>query len=328
MECKDEKTNQKINRAPYDHQSWLEFGKILLEKKDYKNAVVALENSILFCENLLVRDHLVNIYYDMGEYGKAKEHGLVSLSLKDKIFSNFFKKNNVNINLKNSCEKKFNKETPEKNIIAFSLWGDNESYLKGAILNAQLIPYVYPGWMPRFYVDKKLNKKVVEILKNLGAQIVFIEDGDLVGANYMWRFLVADDRKVDFFICRDVDSRVNVKEANAVFEWVVSGRSFHVIRDHICHVELIHGGLWGGMTGRLPSVHQMLLNSKEYFNSRSSDQFLLNKKIWPLIKNDVLIHDSNYDLFSSKKISYGFELTGNHHIGEGLKSVSFFKNKG
>lgn len=49
----------------------------------------------------------------------------------------------------------------------------------------------------------------------------------------LWRFLVLEDRDIDIFIVRDVDSRISKREENAVNEWVKSNKEIHVIRDHI-----------------------------------------------------------------------------------------------
>jgi hypothetical protein len=75
-----------------------------------------------------------------------------------------------------------------------------------------------------------------------------------------WRFLVADDDSVDRFIVRDADSRLNAREAAAVLEWVQSGSSCHIMRDHPNHVQIMNGGMWGGTKGmlRVPSGFDLL----------------------------------------------------------------------
>ena len=53
----------------------------------------------------------------------------------------------------------------------------------------------------------------------------------------MWRFLVTDDLSVDYFIVRDVDSRLSLRESLAVMDWtrLHSDKAFHCIRDHPSH---------------------------------------------------------------------------------------------
>ena len=38
-------------------------------------------------------------------------------------------------------------------VIAFSLWGAQPRYLRGALDNVLAAAYLYPGWRVRFYVD-------------------------------------------------------------------------------------------------------------------------------------------------------------------------------
>ena len=39
------------------------------------------------------------------------------------------------------------REERSRNVIAFSLWGSNPRYLRGALTNATVARYLYPGWM-------------------------------------------------------------------------------------------------------------------------------------------------------------------------------------
>ena len=56
-------------------------------------------------------------------------------------------------------------------------------------------------------------------------------------APMLWRFLVADNTSIDYFIVRDVDSRLNVRESFAVQDWITNHKeaSIHCMRDHPSH---------------------------------------------------------------------------------------------
>jgi hypothetical protein len=51
--------------------------------------------------------------------------------------------------------------------------------------------------------------------------------------------------QVDYFVSRDLDSRLNVREVAAVREWLEAARPFHFMRDHPHHTPTILGGAWG-----------------------------------------------------------------------------------
>ena len=40
----------------------------------------------------------------------------------------------------------------------------------------------------------------------------------------------------------------------AVEEWIHSGKSFHIMRDHPYHSAVVLGGMWGGVKGCLPNL--------------------------------------------------------------------------
>jgi hypothetical protein len=54
-------------------------------------------------------------------------------------------------------------------VISFSLYGDRELYTVGAVINAELVHKIYPGWVARFYVDETVPGEVVSALKDRGA---------------------------------------------------------------------------------------------------------------------------------------------------------------
>ena len=57
-----------------------------------------------------------------------------------------------------------------------------------------------------------------------------------------WRYLPMLDQHVDRMLARDTDSEINSREAAAVYEWLESNYTFHVMRDHPAHNKPIMGG--------------------------------------------------------------------------------------
>jgi hypothetical protein len=140
----------------------------------------------------------------------------------------------------------------EKRVVSYGLYGSNPKYTTGAIRNAELVHVYFPGWVTRFYCDSSVPKRVLDVLRGNGAEIVFIENIKGGIAGMFWRFLVADDPTVDRWIVRDSDSRLNPRERFAVEEWIQSGKAMHTIRDHPNHERPMNGGLIGGTKHAIP----------------------------------------------------------------------------
>ena len=132
-----------------------------------------------------------------------------------------------------------------KKIISYSLWGNKPTYTVGALRNAELAKEIYPDWTCRFYVGKSVSADVINSLIQYDNTEVFVmnEQGDWTGM--FWRFYPASDSDVSVMISRDTDSRLDMREKLAVDEWLVSGKSFHIMRDHPFHATEILGGMWG-----------------------------------------------------------------------------------
>ena len=61
----------------------------------------------------------------------------------------------------------------------------------------------------------------------------------------VWRFAPMADPLVSEWHCRDLDSRISPRELSAVEDWQISGRTYHIMRDHPYHVATIVGCCFG-----------------------------------------------------------------------------------
>lgn len=181
-----------------------------------------------------------------------------------------------------------------RDVIAFSLWGDQERHTRGAVENARLTPLLYPGWACRFYHDETVPAPVLQELAAAGAELVAMEKGSRAIQGLYWRFAVSDDPTVSRFLCRDCDTRLSAREKAAVDEWIASGKPFHVMRDHILHTELMLSGLWGGMAGLLPEMSGLVERFVRSESDRSHPHRFLRRFVWPLIRGRVLVHDGTH----------------------------------
>ncbi|MCG5240363.1 tetratricopeptide repeat protein [Azospirillum doebereinerae] len=176
-------------------------------------------------------------------------------------------------------------------VVSFSLWGRLELYCGGALENARRIPRELPGWRCRFYHDDSVPAHVLAELTSLGAELVGMPNASTDRQGLFWRFFVADDPTVRRFLCRDCDSRTTAREHAAVRAWLDSGLPFHVMRDHVMHMEPVMGGMWGGVAGHLPPLRPQVDRFTASRSGRWDDQHFLAEWLWPRIAGRVLVHD-------------------------------------
>ena len=135
-------------------------------------------------------------------------------------------------------------------------------------------------------------------------------DGDWTGM--FWRFYACEDS--DFMISRDVDSRLGNREKFAVDEWLSSDKDFHIMRDHPHHNTVILGGMWGCRNSILKNIRNTI---DEYVkgNFWQVDQNFLREKIYPIVKNNLFIHDS-YLNYEKEKNNFPKERIKNEFVGD------------
>lgn len=293
--------------------------------KDYPAAIDAFRRSLTLEDDLPTRNALVLTLEAAGQTEAALIEGLRNLEAKDVIALQAIQTFAGQPLALNSIRHRFDPRTPQRNIIAFSLWGDNPTYVHGAIVNARLAQNLYYGWKTRFYCARDVPADALETLKKLGAQVVMVDDPRLAGVRPFWRFLVADDPEVHFFACRDTDSRLNAQELNAVDAWLRSGKPFHAMRDHIYHMELLLAGLWGGMAGVLPPLLPRILSRPEYAGNRFADQLFLMEFVWPLVRDHILVHDSHYRFHGSVDFPGAYRLPRPVHVGGAIKTMETWR---
>ena len=180
-----------------------------------------------------------------------------------------------------------------KKVISYSLWGDNPIYTHGALKNLEMAKEIYPEWTCRFYLDKNVPEDIITKLKDGGAEVYkYMKDGDWYAM--FWRFLPASDPKVDVMISRDCDSRLTVREKEAVEEWLKSDKLFHIMRDHPYHKTEILGGMWGVKKPLLNNMKN-LMGSYKMGNFWQTDQNFLREKVYPIVKDHSMVHDEYFD---------------------------------
>jgi tetratricopeptide (TPR) repeat protein len=210
------------------------------------------------------------------------------------------------------------------NVIAFSLWGTQPRYLRGALRNVLVAPGLFPGWTLRFYVDDSVPAGFIALLDQLGAQVVKHTGTEPSQRQRLcWRFQVANDAGVGYFLARDADSVLSEREARAVNAWLDGAAHFHVIRDWWSHTDLMLAGLWGGVAGVLPSMKLMLRTYQSAaLETPNIDQWFLRDRVWPLVRHSVCMHDRLFNLPGTQPIPGPTPPAGGHlHIGQNEHAV-------
>lgn len=173
-------------------------------------------------------------------------------------------------------------------LISMSLWGNDDLYVLGAIENARLVESVYPGWRMRVYCDKG-NRAVPELVR-LGAQVYQLSHP---GGEFprFWRFWPLSEKGIDAVIVRDADSRLNVREAAAVADWLASGRKWHIMRDHPDHANWpVLAGMFGGRGMAWPNIAEDIVLTAKWADKLDDQRFLGGR--WEIISRDMKHHSS------------------------------------
>lgn len=185
--------------------------------------------------------------------------------------------------------------------VSFSLWGDKPIYNVGVLKNSELVKKFYPSWKMVVFYDNSVPNHTIVKLKENNVETVLISDNSFYGM--FWRFFAVDLDDCEYVIFRDADSRITLRESLAVEEWIKSGKSLHVMRDHPYHRipagnnQLgILGGMWGIKSGTLPIVEMIYNFNKSKQHNYGNDQAFL-KEVYNSLIDDRLTHD---DFFENK----------------------------
>jgi len=246
-------------------------------------------------DNERLHSSLANAFARVGRIEEARTAGNACLRLKDEAAYGAGK------DLKVVEVPSFDPTKPERNLIAFSLYGAAPVYCDGAVRNAIAAKFLYPEWSCRFYIDESVPKRVISRLLQEGALVVRV--GGLPAGRFgtFWRFLVADDEAADRYLVRDCDACLNLRERASVDDWLASDRHFHVMRDGLTHTEAMLAGMWGGVRGALPQLqNEMIEFCRTAPLSRTADQQFLRERVWPTVRQSVLVHDSQFSLRESQ----------------------------
>lgn len=202
-----------------------------------------------------------------------------------------------------------------KNVVSFSLWGNNPKYNIGIIENSKLRVDIYPEWETVVYLGQSVPSSTINQLTKIpNTNLIFMDQpGNWTGM--FWRFLPAFDTEIDVMISRDADSRLTERESLAVKEWLLSDKDFHIMRDHPFHNTAILGGMWGTRNNLLNRL-DIKLEIPDDGNFWQVDQNFLREKVYPKILPYAFIHDSYSLLNEPNAVGFPIARKNNQFVGE------------
>lgn len=304
-----------IAANPEDPQAYFKLGYMMWREGRVEDAAQALEKAAaLKPDDYIVRNVLTMAFNKLGRTDEAIAVGKRALELKDTAACGFFAGPDFKDLKLKPVAKPFSQDR-RRNVISFSLWGDKPIYTEGAVENVAVARYIFPSWTCRFYVDDTVPGDIIRRIKAEGGDVVAVPEAERGPHGGPWRFYASDDPTIDRFISRDCDSRLSTQERVAVDEWIRSGKTAHIMRDHIWHNELILAGMWGAVAGALPPLKPLLTSGKWFTKNRWFDQYFLWGIVWPLIKDDHLAHDTFYRFGNAVPFSDLGRLPPNMHVG-------------
>ena len=215
-----------------------------------------------------------------------------------------------------------------KQVISYSLYGQQLKFLVGAIKNAQLAQRFFPGFTVRFYVGNSVPtwcRSTLALFPNVEMILVNEPENSI---SRMWRFRAVLDPSVDVVLSRDADARLSYREVLAHQEFLDSPYGFHIIRDHPTgHGYLISAGMFACKNKGM-HFFEKLWSETPLRDTYMQDQEFLSSQIYPQIAGNVLVHDPYYNYQpsepSKKKMIPRKKINTVCHIGAALDENDVF----
>lgn len=217
---------------------------------------------------------------------------------------------------------KYNQKKPLK-VISFCLWGNEKRYTTGLIKNIELAKMYYPDWKCMVYIhEPSVDPNIFSELEKYDNAII-IRKNDPVIRNkrfMLWRFEpMYLYPVVEYFMSRDIDTRIQPREVLAVDEWLDSGKILHIMRDHPQHYPRILGGMYGIRCQKLfkENWNDIIEDFYSQNGEETDDQYFLYKNIYENINSeDRIIHDEikRFEGDECRQFPIKFEQNG-HFVG-------------
>lgn len=203
-----------------------------------------------------------------------------------------------------------------KRVISFSLWGSKPTYMVGIFRNVDMAKTFYPDFECWVYLHvDTVPADIEEKLRTRDNVKIIHKTGDLsLVKPMMWRFESIDDPEVEINMSRDCDTKILLREKYAVNQWLASGKTFHIMRDHPKHNVYIMGGMFG--TRKIPQIPSWKteIDKCKQEGIYMYDQDFLRDCIYPLIRADSIIHTSFHSAIGENAIRFPIEYDAQYNF--------------
>lgn len=301
------------HHAAGEFQYHLNLGRMYMKQAEFQPALAELLVARkLDHDQPSVNDSLAVVLGALGRIDESIKCGEIALLLRSKVASAM----PAVCELPEEEPPEFDPDNPAENLIVFSIPHHSEAMLESAITNALYCRAIYPSWRCRFYLPSDFPLDAQRKIIGTGAQIVQVAGRGRLKDPAFWSMHVLGDKKVKYFLMRDVRCHLNVRERVAVDDWLESRRWFHVMRDHYSHTELILPGMWGGAIGALPPVVDLLKGfAPDLLSSGTHLAAFLGDRVWPTIRGSVTIHDRHHKAMRARNFPKLGELPADQFVG-------------
>jgi hypothetical protein len=298
-----------LEHFPTDPMILLSLGGSYVRSGEFERGLPHLDRFLeLGFVDMAAFDALAHAHCELGDKILARSYGSLALDSKDRATAERHGQPALNLDVDPAGKAK---------VIAFTLFGSNPRYLRGALQNVLAARTLYPGWTCRFYVDDSVDAAFREVVAEEGAELRMDDSGERDTRHLLCRrFLVSDDPDVGYFMVRDCDSVVSEREAAAVGEWLESGLPFHTMRDWYTHTDPMLAGMWGGIAGVFPDMGKTIDDYiKTAPRSTNWDQYFLREQVWPAIRDHVCVHDRYFASYKARPFPTPTP-PGRTHVGQ------------